>query len=492
VERPIVLVRRREGAAVAPEVAPGTPVLGLLLAYSPLHHLLLAEAGRPLVMTSANLSEEPIAYRDDEARERLGAIADLLLVHDREIETRADDSVAKVIAGAPVLLRRSRGHAPRGVPVARPFARPVLAVGAHLKNTFALGVGDAAHLGPHVGDLENLETLEAFEAAVARLERFLRTRPEALAHDLHPEYASTRWALERARAEGLPAVAVQHHHAHAAACMAEHGLDGPVLALTWDGTGLGDDGAAWGGELLLATYEGYERLATFRPLALAGGDRAVREPWRLALAALDDALGGEADLGAFPLFRAVKAADAALVRRMIAQRFNAPPAHGAGRLFDAVGALALARPRSRFEGQVATALDAALDPAAAGAYELAVDEGPAPWQLDWRPLVRAVAGDVRAGASPSAISARFHRALAAAGAGLVRRAARRHGRLPVVLSGGCFANAALAEGISEALSASFPVYLHARVPPGDGGLALGQALVADARLRAGLPSQSSR
>ncbi|HET9598011.1 MAG TPA: Sua5/YciO/YrdC/YwlC family protein, partial [Anaeromyxobacteraceae bacterium] len=439
-------------------------------------------------MTSANLSEEPIAYRNDEAVARLSGIADLLLVHDREIETRADDSVAKVVAGRPVLLRRSRGFAPRGVRVRRPFSAPLLAAGAHLKNTFALAVGDAVHLGPHIGDLENLETLESFEAAVARMERFLRARPAALAHDLHPDYVSTRWAVERARADGLPAVAVQHHHAHAAACMAEHGLEGPVLALAWDGTGAGDDGTAWGGELLLATYQGYERVATFRPVALAGGDQAVRQPWRIALAALDDACGGEAPLDGLALFAGVRPADAAVVRRLVAQGFQAPRAHGAGRLFDAVGALALARPVARYEGQVAVQLDAAVDEGEDGRYPYALDTGASPWQLDWRPLVRAAAADVRAGVAAGRIAARFHRGLAEAGAELLRLAAARHGALPVVLTGGCFANRHLAEGIIATLPRSVPVYLHGSVPPGDGGIALGQALVADARVRGGAPS----
>ena len=483
VERPIVLARRRPGSGLAPEVAQDTPLVGLLLPYSPLHHLLLGEAGRPLVMTSGNLAEEPIAVRNDDAASRLAGIADLFLVHDREIETRADDSVAKVVRGRPLVLRRSRGYAPQGIRVGRPFARPTLACGAHLKNTFCLGLSDAAYLGPHIGDLENLATLESFEAAAARLERFLRTSPALLAHDLHPEYLSTRYALERASAQGIPAVAVQHHHAHAVAAMAEHGLPGPALALAWDGTGLGDDGAAWGGELLLATYEGYERLATFRPIALAGGDAAIREPWRIALAALDDAFAGAPPLEELPLFRAVDPGHVRVVRQMIAQRFNAPPAHGAGRAFDAVGALALSRPRARYEGQVAMALDAAADPEERSAYPYALDTSASPWQLDLRPLVRAAATDVAARRAPGAISARFHNALVAAACELVRRAAARHGALPVVLTGGCFANARLAEGISSALSPSFQVFLHGLVPPGDGGLALGQALVADARSR---------
>ena len=304
VERPIVLCRRRPwfeatmSGGLAPEIAPDSPLVGLLLPYAPLHHLLLDAAARPLVMTSGNLSDEPIAFEDEDAIRRLGAIADLFLVHDRPIASRCDDSVARTIAGRPLVMRRSRGYVPRPVIVRRRFTRPVLAVGAQLKNTFCLARGDEAVLGPHVGDLDDLETYAAFEAAIARLEAFLALTPEAVACDLHPLYLSTRYARERAAALGVPLVEVQHHHAHAAAAMAEHGLDGPVLALAWDGTGLGTDGTAWGGELLLVERGTFERLATFRPLALAGGDRAVREPWRIALAALLDAFGPDAPLEA--------------------------------------------------------------------------------------------------------------------------------------------------------------------------------------------------
>jgi hydrogenase maturation protein HypF len=302
VERPIVLCARRADSGLAPEVAPDSPLVGLLLPYSPLHHLLLAAVQRPLVMTSGNLSEEPIAYRNAEALARLAGVADLFLLHDREIETR-------LVAGRPLLLRRSRGYVPRPIHLAHRFARPVLACGAHLKNTFCLGAGEQATLGPHVGDLENLETYASLESAVERMERFLRLRPEVLAHDLHPQYLSTRYARERAAALGLPAVGVQHHHAHVVSAMAEHGLEGPVLGVAFDGTGYGSDGASWGGELLLAEHRRFERLATLRPLSLAGGERAIREPWRVALAALDDAFGGDPPLAALPLFREVPAGE---------------------------------------------------------------------------------------------------------------------------------------------------------------------------------------
>jgi hydrogenase maturation protein HypF len=484
VERPIVLCRRRAGAGLAPEVAPESPLVGLLLAYSPLHQLLLAAAGRPLVMTSGNLSDEPLAVEEEEALRRLSGVADLFLVHDRPIASRCDDSVARVVAGRPLVLRRARGFVPRPVRLRHPVSQPVLAVGAQLKNACCLARGDEATLGPHVGDLDGLETFEAFEAAVARLEGFLALRPELLACDLHPLYLSTRYARQRAAELGVPLVEVQHHHAHAAAAMAEHGLDGPVLALAWDGTGLGTDGAAWGGELLLCERGRFERLATLRPIPLVGGDLAVREPWRLALAALLDAFDGEPPLDRLPLFAGVPAHHLEVARRMLAAGLNSPPAHGVGRAFDAAGALALGRAASRFEGQVALALDAAADPDEAGTYpfELAPGAGGVPDQLDLRPLWRALAGDVLAGVPAGPISARFHRALSQGGAALLRNGARRAGAgpLPVVLTGGCFQNSRLAEGILGQVSGTMDVYLHGTVPPGDGGLALGQAVVADA------------
>ncbi len=485
-ERPIVLVRRRPEIPLAAEIAPDTPLLGLLLPCSPLHQLLLADAGRPLVMTSGNLSEEPIACGNAEALDRLGGIADLFLLHDREIETRADDSVARVVGGRPLLLRRSRGYVPGPVRLPRPLARPVLACGALLKNAFCLAAGAEAWLGPHIGDLENLATMESFEAAVARMERFLRLSPEVLAHDLHPEMLSTRYARERAAAGGLQAVAVQHHHAHVASAMAERGLEGPVLGLAWDGTGLGSDGRAWGGELLLCTYARCLRLATLRPLPLAGGDQAVRQPWRLALAMLADALGHELpglDLSRLALFQAVPAAEVEVVRRMLAAGVNAPPAHGAGRWFDAVGALALARPRSRYEGQVAMALDAAADDGPAEPYRFEIDRTAAVPELDLRPMARALVAELLGGAAPGRLSARFHATLAEGAAALVAVAAERQGRLPVVLTGGVFQNARLSSAVTARLAGRHEVHGHALVPAGDGGLALGQALVADAVLR---------
>jgi hydrogenase maturation protein HypF len=481
VERPIVLVHHREGGGLAEEVAPGNPLVGLILAYTPLHHLLLSAVGRPLVMTSGNLSEEPMAAEEEEARDRLAGIADLFLSHDRPIENRCDDSVARVIAGVPTVLRRARGYVPRAVPLARPVRRPVLACGAHLKNTFCLAAGDQAWLGPHVGDLDNLEACRHFEEQVGRFLGFLGIQPEIVAHDLHPDYFSTSYAENRPEPVK---VAVQHHHAHVASAMAEHGLDGPVLGLAWDGTGLGTDGSSWGGELLLATFEGFERLATLRPLRLAGGDEAIRQVWRVALAALDDAFDGAPPLEGLALFREVPARDVAVVRQMVRGGLRAPRAHGAGRYFDALGALGLARPRSTYEGQVALEWNLVAEPGEHRAYPHAVSsEGDLP-EIDLRATVRGAVEDLVAGISASVVSARFHATLAEAAAGVVTEAAERHGRLPVVLTGGCFQNARLAADVRRRLEGAHRVELHREIPPGDGGLALGQALVADAQDRA--------
>jgi hydrogenase maturation protein HypF len=451
-----------------------------MLPYTPLHHLLMRDVGRPLVMTSGNRSEEPVAYRNDEALQRLSGIADLFVLHDREIETRCDDSVACTLAGRPVILRRSRGYVPRAVAISRGFDAPVLACGGLLKNTFCIGLGDAAYLGPHIGDLENLETYRSFEESVARMERFLRVTPAIIAHDVHPEYMSTAYALERPE---QVKIAVQHHHAHAVSAMAEHGLRGPALAVVYDGTGYGTDGTAWGGEVLVAGYETFERVATLRPVALAGADAAIRQPWRVALALVEDAFDGQAPLDDLPLFSMLRSGDVTVVRQMLAKRLRSPLAHGAGRYFDGVGSLVLARPYSRYEGQVALEWNVAADPKEAGIYDYEIDWRQSPWQIDLRPMMRHVVGDLLGGVAASTISGRFHNTLTAATASVVRRVTRERGRLPVVLTGGCFQNARLAERLANELAAMFMVHLHREVPPGDGGLALGQAVVAAAVAR---------
>ena len=468
-ERPIVLVARRAGQPLARVVAPATELVGLMLPYTPLHHLLLAAVCRPLVMTSANPSDEPICADNAEAVARLGDICDALVVHDRAIATRCDDSVARVIDGHPTLLRRSRGYVPRPIALARAVAEPVLAVGAQLKNTFCIATGDSAYLGPHVGDLETVASLDFFESAIARMQDILQVAPRIVAHDLHPGYLSTQYAQRRA---DVRCIGVQHHHAHVASAMAEHHVAGPVIGVAYDGTGYGPDGTAWGGEILVADYARYERFATFRPIALAGGDLAIREPWRIALALVDDA-GVAAD--ALPVFAG---RPLALARAMIRGGVHAPLARGIGRLFDGIGALGLGVAQTTYEGQLAVAWNLAAAPGDHGNYGFAIEGD----TIDPRPLVRGVVADLAARVDAGVISARFHATLVAATVDRVRAAVARHGRLPVVLTGGAFCNPLLVEGIRAGL-ADLQVLTHSEVPPGDGGIALGQAVVADALAR---------
>ena len=478
-ERPIVVAPTRATADLAVGVAPHNQNVGLMLPYSPLHHLLLSDAGRPLVMTSGNLSDEPIAFDNAEALRRLGGIADLFLLHDREIVTRTDDSVATIVAGEPLLIRRSRGYVPRAILLGTAVARPVLACGALLKNTFCLASGDRAWLGPHIGDLENLETYDSYTTAIRRFERFLDVAPEVIAHDLHPDYLSTHYA--RGRDETIR-VGVQHHHAHVVSVMAEHRLPGAVFGLSYDGTGYGTDGTSWGGELLIATRASFERVGTFRPLPLVGGDQAIRHPWRLALALVLDAYHGDPPAAVMRRFAAVSHAELAGATAII--RANTPPlARGVGRYFDAFGALFLGRLHAAFEGQMALEWNQAADPHGAGHYSFDIRGGTDPWELDLREAVREAVDHEAQGASVGEVAAAFHNTLADATAALVRHAAATHGRLPVVLSGGCFQNARLAEAVRTSLAPDFEVWLPRDVPPGDGGIALGQAVVADAVLR---------
>jgi hydrogenase maturation protein HypF len=470
IERPIVLIEGR--AVLAAGVAPGCARLGLMLPYTPLHHLLMRAVDRPVVMTSANVSDEPIVYRNEEALARLCGITDLFLLHDREIENRCDDSVVEVVAGGPLPIRRARGFVPRSIELSRKIDRPVLGCGALLKNTFCIAHGDSAYLGPHVGDLDNLDVYEDYVRSIDRLERFLDLEPEIIAHDLHPDYLSTHYALSRT---GATPIGVQHHHAHVVAAMAEHGLEGPVLGVAYDGTGFGTDGTSWGGEILLAHRDRFERLATFRPLALPGGDRAIREPWRIALSMVLDAFGADAPIERLPIFdaRALFA-----VGRMLDQHLNTPLARGVGRWFDAVAALVLNRPSSAFEGQLAMALEQCAGHEPGHAYAYAIEEG-SPLTVDLRPMVRELVRD-RIDERPSPLmAARFHQTIARATADALVRAFAAHPH-PVVLTGGCFQNARLTESLIAELGGEVSVRVHRRVPAGDGGIALGQALAAAA------------
>jgi hydrogenase maturation protein HypF len=407
-------------------------------------------------------------------------IADFFLIHDREIVTRCDDSVARMVNQAPVLLRRSRGYVPRSISLGREVAHPVLACGAQLKNTFCIAFRDWAVLGPHVGDLDDPAVLVAYGEAIERMERFLGIRPEIVAHDLHPDYVSTAYARTRPESFHIP---VQHHHAHVASAMAEHGLEGPVVGVAFDGTGYGLDGTSWGGEVLVADLASFERLATLRPIRLPGGDRAIREVWRTALALVEDAFEGRPPLDQIPLFRCISDERLAVVRQMVALGLHAPLAHGAGRYFDALGALGLSLPESRHEGQVALAWNLAADPAEHRRYGYRLDRTRLPWSIDLRSMVQEAVADVIAGRPAPSISGAFHNTLAHATAATVRAVLAERGPMPVVLTGGCFQNPRLAEGVLAELGPQIDVRLHRQVPPGDGGIALGQALVADAVLR---------
>ena len=453
---PIVLVRRRDGAPVAEAVAPGSPWLGLMLPYTPLHHLLCADAGRALVMTSGNVTDEPISVTDQDARLRLSSIADLFLAHDRPIKRRCEDSVVRV----EFPVRRSRGYTPASLPLPA-SAPPLVAAGAELKSTFCLARDGEAFLSAHLGDLTTEDAFGAFRADLALYLDMLDIQPTAVACDLHPDYLSTRWAYE----QGLPLVEVQHHHAHAAACLAEHGETGPALAVVLDGTGFGTDGTIWGGEVLHCDLESFERVAHLEPIPLPGGEAAVREPWRVAASYLETAE------------RPVPWERWALVRQSLA--VNAPLSSGAGRLFDAVAAVLAVRERVSYEGQAAIELEYLAGAVTAPPYACRVADG----VVHGADLVRAVHDDLHAGRDRAEIAAAFQEGLAAA----FTRACLAGGADcdTVVLSGGCLQNLRLLESLRNRLEASgFRVLSHSRVPPNDGGISYGQAAVAVARLAA--------
>ena len=507
-EKPIVILRRRNHGPVVDDVAPGNGTLGVLLPYSPLH-LLLLHRGDPvldaepvpeaLVMTSGNLSEEPIAIGNDELRVRLGSLADAFLLHNREIIQRCDDSVVRVYAGArvgaehaaplpaplpaPIPLRRSRGYAP--APVMLPHSvPPILAVGGELKNVFCLARERYAFLSPHIGDLENAETLEAFEDTVEHFERLFHTKPEIIAHDLHPGYLGTRWACEHAGRREL--IAVQHHHAHAAACMADNSLPGdePVIALAFDGTGYGEDGATWGAEVLVADYRNCERAMHLEYLPLPGGDTAVRKPWRIAVGFTSVFNLPVDDL---PFLRGLNPREVEVVRTQADHKLNAPPVSSFGRLFDAVAALANI-PSFSDGGRTE------IDYEAQGAIELEelsldhIDEREEyPFSLEGEniriaELLSALIRDVRAGLPAGVVGGRFHRTVRSIAVSAARAVRAERGIHQVVLSGGVWQNALLFGMTTASLQeAGFEVYTHHHVPTNDGGLALGQAVVASAR-----------
>jgi hydrogenase maturation protein HypF len=503
--RPIVLLPRLRaggGTPVARAVAPGARQLGVMLPYTPLHHLLLRQLGRPIVLTSGNISDEPIVYDDKDALARLGGLADGFLTHDRPIHIRTDDSVVRGFRGREMIIRRSRGYAPEPIKLRRTFPRPLLGCGAELKNTFCLGKDDRAFVSHHIGDLENYETYRSFTEGIAHFRRLFDVTPEVVAHDLHPEYLSTKYALD---CDDVELVAVQHHHAHIASCLADNGEEGPVIGVAFDGTGYGPDGTVWGGEFLLADLAGYSRACRLAPVPLPGGAAAIRQPWRMAAAYLDAAYPGGPP-GPLDVRRRNPGRwdDVLAVAR---SGLNSPLTSSAGRLFDAVAAILGVRDAINYEGQAAVELEQLADPAEDGSYPVSIEENAdigggtraGGWagiagsaaaeaggglQLAGADLVRAVVDDVLAGVAPAVVAARFHNGVADAIArtcGLLRA---RTGLGTVALSGGVFQNLLLLGRAATRLEADgFRVLLHQRVPPNDGGISLGQVAAAAARDR---------
>jgi hydrogenase maturation protein HypF len=497
-ESPIVLLRRRKTSEVSKTsevceaVAPGNPYLGVMLPYTPLHDLLMQELGFPVVATSGNLSDEPICIDEKEARERLDDIADLFLVHNRPIVRHCDDSVVRVVLGQELVLRRARGYAPLPVRLPKSEPPPILAVGAHLKNTIALSVGRQVFLSQHIGDLDTLEACAAFERVIADFLRLYEVEPVAIAHDLHPDYFSTQWARQAADSSSVERIPVQHHHAHLASCLAENEVEGPVLGVTWDGTGYGPDGTVWGGEFLWGDASGFQRVAHLRPFRLPGGEAAVREPRRTALGVLWEHFGPEAleweDLAPVAAF---SPSERRLLRQMLERRVNSPLTSSAGRLFDAVAALVGLRQEIRFEAQAAMMLEYTVDEDITDAYPLPTTNAQIPnpksqirnpkseirkyLVLDWGPLLESLLEDLRRGAPVGVMAARFHNALVE---GIVA-VARAVGAERAALSGGCFQNRILLERVYRRLTElGLRVYVHQRIPPNDGGIALGQVAVA--------------
>jgi hydrogenase maturation protein HypF len=473
-ERPIVLLAKRMTTTVSEFVAPGNGYLGVMLPYTPLHALLI-EPDEVWVMTSGNLSEEPIVTENDDAVARLSTLADAFVIHDRDIHVPCDDSVMRVLDGAEYPIRRSRGYAPFPVPL--PFAVPqILGTGGELKATFCLAAGRDGFMSQHVGDMENLETLDAFARAVDHFIDLFRIEPELIAADLHPGYLSTKWAEQR----NLPVVKVQHHHAHVASVMAEHGVLEPVIGFSFDGTGYGTDGTVWGGEILVADYEGFQRAGHLKTTPLPGGDAAVKHPARMALSHLHTAgIPWSEDL---PPVSALTTTERALLETQLERGINTIPTTSMGRLFDAVSAIAGVRQTVTYEAQAAIEFETLIDVSEGGTYTFAIVERDESLVIDPAPVLHSIANDVVGGESAGTIAARFHRSVAEVIVETAELVRRRTGLTTVGLSGGVFQNVTLTHATRAALTEKgFEVLLHRLVPPNDGGLALGQAVIAAAR-----------
>jgi hydrogenase maturation protein HypF len=475
-ERPIVLLDRKKDSSIAPSVAPFQKTLGVMLPYSPLHHLLLHGPLKSLVMTSGNVSDEPIAYKNEEAYRRLSEIADFFLLHNRDIHMRCDDSVIRVFQDRPYVLRRSRGYVP--FPIKLSFdLEMILACGAELKNTFALSRGPYVFVSHHIGDLENMETLLSFEQGIEHFKNLFSIEPKAVAYDLHPDYLSTKHALSLA---GIIKVGVQHHHAHVVSAMAENGLDGEVIGVALDGTGFGSDGTIWGGEFLRADLRDFKREAHLQQVPMPGGSMAIKEPWRMAFAYLLEAFGDKAMELDWTKRRDPQ--KCGVLKKMMGKKVNSPLTSSMGRLFDGVSSLLSVRDTVNYEGQAAIELEMAADPGVKEEYPFEIRETQGPMIIDPTGIVREIVGDLIRGDTPSRISGKFHRTVARLVVETCRRIRLDSGLDRVVLSGGVFQNILLLALVFDGLKeADFRVYTHHLVPTNDGGISLGQAVITHMR-----------
>ncbi len=477
---PIVLLQKKDPSAIAESVAPGQQNLGVMLPGTPLHHLLMREVEEILVMTSGNVSDEPIAYGDTEALDRLAGIADYFLIHNRPIHMRTDDSVCRIFRGKPLMIRRSRGYSPSPIKMSEPFIKSILACGGHLKNTFCLGRGHSAHVSHHIGDLENYESLTSFKEGIEHFINLLEIQPEVVAFDLHPDILSTQYARQL---KGVEKIAVQHHHAHIAACMAEHGLKNEkVIGVAFDGSGYGTDGAVWGGEFLLADFRDFVRAAHLEYTPLPGGSAAIREPWRCAAACLHHVYGNDMAALNIDFVKKLDQGRWKLLQKMITKNQNCPPSSSMGRLFDAVASLLGVRDVITYEGQAAVELEQLADQACHESYGWDDVTQDSPMIVRLQTLIVAVVEDILRGTSASKISARFHNSVADMTVSVCNRIEQTTGLRQVVLGGGVFQNIFLLNRLVTRLEESkFRVHIPRQVPVNDGGISLGQAAIANAR-----------
>lgn len=483
VKRPIVLLKKRPDAPVSDGVAPNQKYFGVMLPYTPIHHLLISESGLVLVMTSANISSEPIVYEDKDAFERLGRITDYYVIHNREINVRTDDSVSRVERGREVVLRRSRGYAPHPLLMRHPFAEQILACGAELKNTFCLTRGNYVFLSHHIGDLENMETLSSFEKGIEHFKKMFNIDPKVVAHDLHPEYLSTKYALSL---KDIRKVGVQHHHAHIIGCMGDNDLEDEIIGVSFDGTGYGLDGKIWGGEFLICNYYSFQRAAHFEYFQLNGGEKAIKEPWRITASLLHKIYGDDMMDLKIDFIRELDKDKWHILQQMIVRNINSPMTSSAGRLFDAVSALLGIRKEIHYEGQAAIELEMRADSADNGRYEFDYKEHEGKTEIVLEPVIKGIVADLEKGTGIGSISARFHNTVAGLVSDMCQKLRDQTALDRVALSGGVFQNALLMEKAYTLLDENgFKVYTHHRVPTNDGGLALGQAIIANEMIKNG-------